>query len=169
VRQALVETVERAVAALGLTNGPVHAELRYNAGGAWMLEAAARPIGGLCARALRFDAGMTLEELILRHAVGEDVSGARLSDPASGVMMIPIPRRGVYAGVAGVEEARAVAGIEDVVITANPGQKLVPLPEGASYLGFLFARGETPGEVEGALRASHALLKFEITTTLAVV
>ena len=169
VRDTLLDTVERAVAALGLTNGPVHAELRFNEAGAWMLEVAARPIGGLCARALRFNDGMTLEELILRHSLGEDVSAARLDDPASGVMMIPIPRAGRYEGVTGTEEARAVAGIEEVVITANPGQKLVPLPEGASYLGFLFARGETPEQVEGALRAAHSLLDFKIATTLPVV
>jgi hypothetical protein len=169
VRQVLIDAVERAVRALGLTHGPVHAELRYNERGAWMLEAAARPIGGLCARALRFEGGMTLEELILRHALGEDVSGCRLMDPSSGVMMIPVPREGVYEGVAGVDRARAAEGIEDVVITANEGQKLVPLPEGAAYLGFIFARGATPDAVESALRASHALLEFRIATALPVV
>src|SRR5438477_2457998 len=98
VRTALVETAARAVRALGLTYGPVHAELRYNAEGAWMLEAAARPIGGLCARALRFGS-WPLEELILRHALGEDVGQARLAGPASGVMMIPIPKGGIYESV----------------------------------------------------------------------
>jgi biotin carboxylase len=169
VQRILMETVERAVAALGLSDGPLHAELRLNSRGAWMLEVAARPIGGLCARALRFEGGMGLEELILRHAVGEDVSGCVPADPASGVMMIPIPRAGIYEDVAGVEEASAVSGIEEVVITAKEGQKLVPLPEGASYLGFLFARGRTPDEVEAALRRSHALLEFKITPSLPVV
>jgi hypothetical protein len=136
-------------------------------GGA-VLILAGRPIGGLCARSLRFDAGMPLEELILRHALGEDVSAARLEAGASGVMMIPIPREGIYEDVAGVECAAAVAEIEDVMITAKQGQKLVPLPEGASYLGFIFARAETPERVEQALRAAHALLAFKITPTLPV-
>lgn len=168
-QQEIVSTVGRAVAALGMTDGPVHAELRLNGRGAWMLEAAPRPIGGLCARALRFTGGMSLEELILRHALGEDVSGYRLDGSASGVMMIPIPRAGIYEDVVGLERARAIEFIEDVAISAERGQKLEPLPEGSSYLGFIFARGPGPAEVEGALRAAHAELEFKIATTLSVV
>jgi len=166
VQQDLLDTVERASRALGLFHGPVHAELRHNPEGAWMLEMHARPIGGLCARALRFVGGQSLEELILRHAVGEDVSGARPDRQASGVMMIPIPKGGIYEGVEGVGAAAAVEGIEDVIITATPGQRLVPLPEGASYLGFLFARGDSPASVEESLRRSHAELRFHIATAL---
>ena len=166
VQRELLDTVARAARALGFRHGPVHAELRHNAKGAWMLEMHARPIGGLCARALRFESGMTLEELILRHALGEDMSEARLAHAASGVMMIPIPKGGIYEGVEGVEQAKAVGGIEDVVITATEGQRLVPLPEGASYLGFIFARGESPREVEAALRQAHGALTFHIATTL---
>ena len=166
VQNALLETTARAARALGLWHGPVHAELRYNREGAWMLEAAARPIGGLCARALRFAGGLPLEELILRHAVGEDVRSARLEQPASGVMMIPIPKGGIYESVEGIDRAEAVGGIEAIVITAQPGQQLVPLPEGASYLGFIFARGPGPEHVETSLRRSHAELRFHIATAL---
>ena len=165
VQREILSTVAQAVKALGLRHGPVHAELRVNEEGAWMLEAAARPIGGLCARALRFG-GAPLEELILRHAVGEDVSRARLDGPASGVMMIPIPKGGIYESVDGVDRALATPAVEDVVITAATGQRLVPLPEGASYLGFIFARGDSPDEVEAALRRSHAKLSFRIATAL---
>jgi len=166
VQRSLVETAARASHALGLRHGPVHAELRHNGEGAWMLEMHARPIGGLCARALRFECGASLEELILRHAVGEDVSGARLPSGASGVMMIPLPKSGIYESVEGPERARAIAGIEDVIITATAGQRLVRLPEGASYLGFLFARGRSPAAVEESLRQSHAELRFHIATAL---
>lgn len=163
VQRALIETTRRAVSALGLRHGPAHAELRYNAEGAWMLEVAARPIGGLCARTLRFGE-VTWEEAILRHAL----TGAcpRAVTAASGVMMIPIPKGGVYQSVEGIDAAKAVPGIEDVVITAQQGQKLAPLPEGASYLGFIFARAGTPDEVERALRRSHAELRFHIATAL---
>ena len=168
-QRAIAATTQRAIEALGLTRGPVHAEMRVNARGVWMLEVAARPIGGLCARALRFLPDMPLEELILRHAAGEDISGARRASLAAGVMMIPIPKGGIYRDVAGLDEARATPGIEDVVITATPGQKLVPLPEGSSYLGFIFARGDTPGSVEIALREAHAKLSFEIAGELKVI
>ena len=161
VQQALIETASQAVHALGLRHGPVHVELRYNDEGAWILETAARPIGGLCAKALLFRGGVPYEELILRHAVGECVGGTELEGPASGVMMIPIPRAGMYESVEGVEQAGA-----EVIITAQPGQELVPLPEGASYLGFIFARGSSPDEVETTLRESHAKLKFNIATAL---
>jgi hypothetical protein len=109
---------------------------------------------------------MTLEELILRHALSENVADVRLSDGASGVMMIPIPKGGLYEGVDGVERAAKVAGIEDVIITATEGQRLVPLPEGASYLGFIFARAQSAAEVEAALRESHGELRFQIATVL---
>jgi biotin carboxylase len=171
VQQALIETTARAVRALGLRHGPVHAELRFNEAGAWILETHARPIGGLCARALRFSltpaaSPVPLEELILRHACGEDVSTARLEGLASGVMMIPIPKGGLYQSVDGAIQAAAVPGIEDVVITAKVGQRLIPLPEGSTYLGFIFARGPSPEMVEARLRQSHAELRFHIATAL---
>lgn len=161
---ALLETTAQAVRALGLRHGPVHAELRFNDRGAWMLEAAARPIGGLCAKALRFEGGMPLEEAIIRHALGEELPSRGAE--ASGVMMIPIPRRGVYQSVDGVSRAEAVPLVEEVIVTAKEGQLLIPLPEGSSYLGFIFARGDSPEAVEAALRRSHAELQFHVATAL---
>jgi len=168
VQQQIINAAARATAALRLTNGPVHAEMRVNDAGVWMLEAAARPIGGLCAQALRFARGVTLEEVILRHAAREPAGPLELSDPARGVMMIPIPTAGIYAGVSGVDDAGTIPGIEDVIITAKQGQKLLPLPEGASYLGFIFAHGESAEMVECALRKAHARLSFDILPELAV-
>jgi len=164
IQRAIVRATELAVQALGLRHGPVHAEMRVNGRGVWMLEVAARPIGGLCAHVLP-----GLEELILRHAAGEDVSGVSMPAGAAGVMMIPIPREGIYRNVEGVAEARAGNFVEDVFITAIPGQKLVPLPEGNSYLGFIFARGESADLVERALRHAHKKLRFEIAAALPVV
>lgn len=165
---AMRDAVQRACRALGLSDGPVHAELRFNADGPWMLEVAARPIGGLCARALRFNGGTPLEEVIVRHALGEQVGELRLDGPASGVMMIPIPKNGVYRGVRGADAARAVPGIDAVEITAVAGQTLWTLPEGSSYLGFLFARGLHAESVERALRRAHAELEFDIPAFLRV-
>src|SRR2546426_2591495 len=158
----IADVTVRACAALGLTEGPVHAELRVNAAGPWVLEIAPRSIGGLCSRTLRFGTGMTLEELILRHALGRPIASLDRERSAAGVMMIPIPRAGRLRAVRGEDDARAVAGIEDVAITAHREQELVPLPEGWQYLGFIFARGETPAAVEAALRDAHARLSFEI-------
>ncbi len=166
VQKELLDTTSQAVRALGLAHGPVHAELRYNRSGAWILEAHARPIGGLCAKALRFAGGAPLEEIILRHAVGEDVSQVRLEGPASGAMMIPLSRAGVFQSVEGVPEASAVPGIEEVVITAKPGQEFRALPDKSSYPGFLFARGESPAWVEAALRQAHGKLRFQMATAL---
>jgi biotin carboxylase len=166
VQRELITAAAQAVRALGLSHGPVHAELRHNPEGAWMLEAHARPIGGLCAKALRFTGGVPLEEVILRHALGEDVSGLHLEERASGVMMIPIPKGGVFHSVSGIEDAERVCGVEDVNVTAKAGQQLIPLPEGASYLGFIFARGAEPAAVERALRTAHGKLRFEIATAL---
>ncbi len=147
---------------LGLREGPVHAELRINGAGVWMLEMAPRSIGGLCSRIFRFRAGMSLEELILRGAFGvEDRFLERHTEPA-GVMMIPIPMAGTLLEVSGLEAAREVEGVEEVIIRMPVGGKLVPPPEGSSYLGFIFARGEDPAKVERTLRAAHTRLAFTI-------
>ena len=161
--QAAIERVTAAAcAALGLGEGPVHAELRVKDDGPWVLEVAARSIGGLCSRTLRFGTGMTLEEIILRHALGWPIASlARERRPAGG-MMIPIPRAGRLTAVDGVAAAEAVAGIEEVAITAHVGQDVVPLPEGWQYLGFIFARADSPAAVEASLRDAHARLAFTI-------
>lgn len=168
-QEQIFAAVAQAANALGLCQGPLHAELRLNAEGPWILEVAARSIGGLCSRALRFDSGMSLEELIIRQALGMDVSGISRESNAAGVMMIPIPQAGIYERVDGLEAARQTPHIEDIVITAKLEQKLVPLPEGSSYLGFIFARGATPQFVEDVLRKAHAQLRFVIRATLPVV
>jgi biotin carboxylase len=166
---AIVDGVARAADAIGLSHGPVHAECRVNDAGVFVLEVAARPIGGLCARAVRLQPDRPLEEALLRHALGESPEEWRREESASGVMMIPIPRRGTLRSVEGTDAARAVPHIEDVRITAKPDEVLVPLPEGASYLGFIFARAARPSDVERALREAHARLHFRIAADLPVI
>jgi biotin carboxylase len=158
----VAQVTARACHALGLREGPVHAELRVNHHGPWVIEVAARSIGGLCSRTLRFGTGLSLEEIILRHALGWPIESLAREPRAAGVMMIPIPRGGRLEAVHGREEAEAVEGIEEVVISAHRGQELVPWPEGWRYLGFIFARAETPDAVEQALRRAHSRLRFEI-------
>lgn len=167
VQRQIAAGVADAVRAIGLYHGPFHAECRVAGTTVHVLEVAARPIGGLCSRALRLAAGGTgspvsFEEMLLRHALGEDVEAYRREDAASGVMMIPIPKRGVYRGVQGIDRARAVVGVEDIRITAKPEAAIVPLPEGRSYLGFIFARHPEPRVVEQVLRDAHACLSFVI-------
>jgi biotin carboxylase len=162
-QEGIAAAVGDAAAAIGLTEGPVHAELRIDPEGRpWILELAARTIGGLCARTLRFAAGVTLEELVLRHALGLPLDPRR-ETIAAGVMMLPIPTAGRLVAVHGQEEARAVPGISALELSIRPGGTVVPLPEGDRYLGFLFARGPSPADVETALRAAHAHLEVEIT------
>lgn len=163
IQREIRSTLGKAVRALGLNNGPIHAEMRVNADGVWMLEVAARPIGGLCARVLP-----GLPRLILEHAVTHRMPSGELNWGAAGVMMIPIPQGGVFQSVSGLEAAQSVPGIEDVVITVKQGQMLVPLPEGNSYLGFVFARAEEPAVAEQALRAAHRQLRFEISAALRI-
>ncbi len=165
---AVRATTAQAARALGLREGPIHAELRINAEGVWPLEIAARSIGGLCSQTLRFGTDLSLEELILRQALGEEIESVQREGRAGGVMMIPIPGAGTLAGVGGLEAARAVPGVESIEITAKLNYPLAPLPEGDSYLGFIFARGETPAEVEAALRAAHRELHFVIAPELPV-
>lgn len=171
-QQQMVDIVARAAAALGLHHGPVHAECRVNSGGVYVLEVAARPIGGLCARSLRFvksgEAPIGLEQLLLRHALGEPAAGWTREAEASAVMMIPIPRSGVFRGVTGVDEAKTVAGVDDVQITAKADQQLLALPEGASYLGFIFAHAPTPQLAEQAVRTAHGCLRFTIAPQIEV-
>jgi biotin carboxylase len=163
---AIADCTARAAAALGLREGPVHAELRVNEAGPWIVEIAGRSIGGLCSTILQFGVDMCLEELILRQAIGLEVSSVDREQQAVGVMMIPIPGAGMLRAVHGVEQAEAVPGIVGVEITARLHNQIVPLPEGDSYLGFIFARGDAPAQVEAALRAAHQHLKFDIKPLL---
>jgi biotin carboxylase len=162
VQAAIAAEARWAARALGLVEGPIHAELRVNEHGSWVVEVAARTIGGLCSRTLRFGAGISLEELVIRHALGVELDSLERERRPAGVMMIPIPRGGVLRAVQGREDAAAVPGIEDVTISAHVGQELVPLPEGSRYLGFILARAESPDAVEAALRAAHARLHFDV-------
>jgi biotin carboxylase len=152
-----------AARAIGITEGPVHAELRIDGARVWLVEVAARSIGGLCSRTLRFGAGIALEDLILRHALGIPVEHAERELEASGVMMLPIPRAGVLRQVRGQDAARAVAGVTGLEITVPRGRDVQPLPEGDRYLGFLFAKGPTPAAVEHSLRTAHAALDVVIS------
>jgi hypothetical protein len=173
VQQSIVDQVAAAARALGLCHGPIHAECRVNTQGVFVLEVAARPIGGLCARAVRFNGPqpglVPLEEVLLRHSLGQDITPWTPATDASGVMMIPIPQRGVYRGVRGVHEASALPGIDDVLMTAKTDELLLPLPEGRSYLGFIFASGNDPAGVEQTLRDAHATLAFDIDREIEMV
>jgi biotin carboxylase len=165
-QRAIIATTAAATRAIGLSDGPIHAELRVNDAGPWVIEVAGRSIGGLCSRTLRFGLGISLEELILRHAFGLDTGVLTRQGQASGVMMLPIPSAGLFEGASGVEEAARTPGVEEVTITAEPGQELLPLPEGSSYPGFIFARGDAPAFVEAALRAAHQRLHLHIKPVL---
>jgi biotin carboxylase len=153
--------VAEACAAYGLREGPIHAECRINHVGVWILEVAARTIGGLCGRLLRFGTGYGLEELVLLHTLGRCPDTQREAGGA-GVLMIPIPQAGILRRVEGVLAALRVPYIEEVVIDVREGYELVPLPEGASYLGFIFARAPSPAAAEAALRAAHACLRVVV-------
>ena len=158
------QEVARACRAAKLTTGPVHAEVRVNDQGIWILEVASRSIGGLCGRVLTHLLGMSLEEFILRQVVAESLPSLPVAGEggAAGVMMIPIPRRGIYRGLEGLAAAQSVPGVTGVAITVEPGQIIAPPPDGASYLGFIFARTASPAEAETALRTAHGRLRFDI-------
>ncbi|MDE2726467.1 MAG: ATP-grasp domain-containing protein, partial [Gemmatimonadota bacterium] len=189
-QEAVSDTVQQASTAVGLTEGPVHAELRVHHGEARIIEIAGRSIGGLCSRVLEYGLGVSLEELILRHALGQDMDGvgrkaqgrseadrgtdgldrqvdAGNKPGAAGVMMLPVPEGGLFQGYDGVEEAKKTPGVEDVVVTAKEGDMLTPLPEGAGYPGFIFAKGDEPGQVEQVLRKAHGRLQMRVKTVLA--
>jgi hypothetical protein len=172
-QRAIEQCAEASLGALGLSHGPIHAELRINEDGVWPLEVAPRPIGGLCARALRFSFGseadpIGLEELLLRHALELPGCDSPREHLASGVMMIPVPKSGILERVAGEEAARSTPGITELQITARLHDYIAAWPEGSSYLGFLFARGNTSEVVERAIREAHQKLVFTMTPRLPV-
>jgi biotin carboxylase len=172
-QSAIVRTAMRAIRALGLSHGPVHAEFRINDRGVWPIEVAPRPIGGMCARSLSFVFPQSadligLEELILRHAIDQDISAWQRESAASAVMMIPVPASGILEKVEGIAESQLVANVTDVQITARLHDQIQAWPEGSSYLGFIFAKAESPAAAEQALREAHAKLHFQIHPILPV-
>jgi biotin carboxylase len=171
VQRAISRRTEQSARAIGLRHGPVHAELRIDLdrGEIWMIELAGRSIGGLCGTVLEFGAGMSLEELILRHAAGIELPSTERSGTGAGVMMIPIPRGGILREVSGQDAALVVPGVTGIEITAPCNQPIVPLPEGESYLGFIFAEGETAADAERALREAHERLSFRIDPAIPLI
>jgi biotin carboxylase len=172
-QSAIVRTATQAIHALGLSHGPVHAEFRINDRGVWPIEVAPRPIGGMCAASLSFvspenTVPIGLEELILRRAIGEDISAWQREPAASAVMMIPVPATGILEKVEGIAEAQLVANVTDVQVTARLHDQILAWPEGSSYLGFIFAKAESPAAAEQALREAHSKLHFQIHPTLPV-
>jgi biotin carboxylase len=169
VQESVIDAVRAAVAALGLQHGPIHAEVRLTGDDAVVIEVASRSIGGLCSRAIRIACGdapsetRSLENVILREVCGLPLGRMHTVDSASGVFMVPIPRAGILNEVRGVDRAEQVAGITGVAISIPAGHAVRPLPEGDRYLGFVFARGETPAAVEDSLRAAAALIDPDIT------
>ena len=153
--------IAEACTAYGLREGPIHAECRFNENGVWILEVAARTIGGLCGRLLRFGTGYGLEELVLMHVLGRRPD-TQAAFGAAGVLMIPISQAGILRRVEGLMAARQVPYVEEVIIDVREGYELVPLPEGASYLGFIFANAPTPQAAEAALRSAHACLNIVV-------
>ncbi len=165
IQQKILDCATRTAQALGLREGPVHGEFRVNTDGVWAIELAARAIGGRCSSTLDFSAGLSLEELIIRHALRMPLPPLTRQEHAAGVMMLPIPYAGRLREVRGQTDSRAVAGIVELTITAEPGDELVPLPEGTRYLGFLLAQGKTPEEVEQSLREAHRRLTVVIAVS----
>ncbi len=169
VQEQISRCAAQSIQALGLGEGPVHAEFRLNPRGPWVLEVAPRPIGGLCSRVLRFGPQrIFLEELLIRKVLGMPGADLRREPDSAGVMMIPVPRSGILEQVEGLHEALAVTGIDEIQITARLRDFIAAWPEGSSYLGFIFARGRTPDFVEAALREAHGALRFTIAPRLPV-
>ena len=169
VQALAAERVRAGCAAYGLTEGPVHAELRIHDGDAWIIEIAGRTIGGDCARLFTFGSGTSLEHLVLQRALGRAPDVAfRDSGRAAGVLMIPTPGAGTLRRVEGVMAASRIPGICEVSVTVREGYELTPLPEGGTYLGFVFALGDDPAGVEESLRRVQETVRVIVAPSLAV-
>lgn len=165
IRARIIRRVEEACLALGLREGPVHAEVRISGDDGVIIEVASRTIGGDCARLLRFGAGQALEDLVISHAVGKPLP-VMPQEGGAGVLMIPITEAGILRRIEGIPAARTVPWIDDILIGIREGYELVPLPEGAAYLGFIFAHAPTPAAAEVALRESYAKLKIVVAPVM---
>jgi len=164
-QERIIATTRDAVTAMGLTHGPVHAELRGDGTRAVLIEMAARSIGGLCSKVLRFQGGLGLEDVILLHAMGVLPQAPALEAGGSGVLMMQAPREGVFEDMRGTDAARETQGIEEVIVSAHPGRRILPLPEGFLYVGFVFARAEGPAAAETALRTAASHLDVVVRDT----
>jgi biotin carboxylase len=166
-QQEIIRCAADALQAVGLTVGPFQVELRWNERGPWVVEFAARTLGGHCSRALPFEGGLTLEELVLSNAAGLDTSRFVRTKGAHGVMMIPIPGEGILRSVGGISEAEAIHGVSGVMITLPLGAPVTPLPDGDKHLAYILAHGENPPDVETVLgvfsvskNESHVFVTF---------
>lgn len=164
VQSEATRVAQRAVEAVGIEHGPVHIEVMADEGKVSVIELAARSIGGLCSRSLNFGLmGTTLETLVLRNTLGLDKPELQRERAASGVLMIPIPRSGTLEAVNGIDRVREIEGITGVDLTIQPGSRVMSPPEGDRYLGFVFARGDTPDQVQSTLTRADALIDVKVS------
>lgn len=156
-------TVQRATRAIGLTHGPIHAELRIVAAVPKVLEIAGRSIGGLCGRALTFGLmGDSIESLLIRQSLGMRRVGSSRQPGASGVLMIPIERSGTLTSVTGLDRAAEIEGVWNVEMTVPLGADVVAPPHGDRYLGFVFARSHDRATTVRALRTAASVIEVQI-------
>lgn len=156
---ALIEEVSRCCEAYGLTQGPIHAEARITENGIFLIELAARTIGGQCGQLIEFSLQQKLEEIVIQGLCGEkpNLPKSRL---CAGVLMIPVKKSGILKRVEGLTAAMQINFVVDIEIHIQVGYALIPLPEGSSYLGFIFAQAPTFEETFDALKKAHQMLNF---------
>jgi len=165
IQKAATAMAEEGIAALGLTSGPFHAELRLTPDGPRLLEIAARRIGGICSSMFAYSLGIDFNELIFKVALGDPYEIHRSKRRPSGVMMIPVPAKGLLVQVEGIETARNVEGVLDVTLRVRPGDMILTFPEQSCYIGFILAVGENPEQVQDTLLLAHSKLKLVIETS----
>lgn len=164
IRSLLVEAAIRGSRALGIETGPCHCELRLSGELPYILEIAARPIGGFCSQVFADLMGFDLHDLVLQNAVGLPVMPPPIADGvALGVMMLPVPGRGNLARVSGVDRALDIDGIMSVKIHVEAGSRILPYPEQSCYIGTVLATGSSADEVVARLKSAAKAVSFELT------
>ncbi len=158
-KRDLIAEIEKCCEAYGLSHGPVHAEARISSGQVVLLELAARTIGGQCGQLIEFSLKLKLEELVIQGMCGQ-LPDLPSRFEAAGVLMIPVTTSGILRRIEGLTAALQVKYIKDIEIHIREGYELIPLPEGSSYLGFIFAQAPDYHQTYQALKSAYQKLTF---------
>ncbi len=159
------EVARAAVGALGIQDGPTYTQLRIGPEGPQVIEVAARLGGGHDAELVHAALGVDLNGLALQAALGEPIWSAALHvvpQVGGAVVRFLVPPEGVLREVGGIEEARAVEGVQEVRVYREPGHLFGPFLRGADRAGAVLAVGESREEALERADEAARLIRFEV-------
>jgi biotin carboxylase len=154
------DVVARAIAALGITHGTVKGDIVVHDGEATVIELTPCLSGDF----VRLHTGVDFVGAAISLAFGEPVNAGELTPKQTRpvVQRYAFPKAGEVVSVSGVEDARKIAGVSDLIVTAKPGDIIRSAGEEQPSAAMVLTTGASRDDALKAANDALACLKFAI-------